>query len=170
MSLSEVKRRLRKFQKEARQAGEITPVVADIIREGRYYDELTPREKAEVAAYWGTDRDTFEVVHGGIFNNFSLHFRIERKPQPPRTKAEREKIDNEIREVWDKVTAEYNSPEAIAQREAEYQELQRLGELRRMDFLCGRDMDKEHPLPWAEKDREDRGRREKFERERTGTI
>lgn len=168
MALSEVKRRLRKFQKETRQAGGITPVVADIIREGRYYDELTPQEKAEVAAYWGTDRDTFEVVHGGIFNNYSLHFRIERKPQPPRTKADREKIDNEIREVWDKVTAEYNSPEAIAQREAEYQELQRLGELRRMDFLCGRDMDKEHPLPWVERDREARERRERFEQERKG--
>ena len=44
--------------------------------------------------------------------------------------------------------AQYNSPDAKAQRDKEYQELQRLGELRRMDCLCGRDMDKCHPLPW----------------------
>ena len=170
MALSEVKRRLRKFQKETREAQELTPVVADIIREGRYYDELTPQEKEEVAGYWGTDRDTFEVVHGGIFNNYSLHFRIERKPQPPRNRKELNERIEEIRAAFEEEVAEYNSPEAIAQREAEYQELQRLGELRAMDFYAGKDMDKEHPLPWAEKDREARERRERFEQERKKTA
>ena len=168
MALSEVKRRLRKFQKETRKAQELTPVVADIIREGRYYDELTPQEEEEVAGYWGTDRDTFEVVHGGIFNNYSLHFRIERKPQPPRNRKELNERIEEIRAAFEEEVAEYNSPEAIAQREAEYQELQRLGELRARDFYAGRDMDKEHPLPWAEADREARERRERFEQERKG--
>lgn len=166
MALSEVRRRLRKYQRETRQAREITPVVAEIIQAGRYYDELTIPEQDEVIAYYGTDRDTFETVHGGIFNNYSLHFQIERRKPVPRTKAELEKAHEAIRAAFDEVAAEYNSPEAIAQREAEYQELQRLGELRRMDCLCGRDMDKEHPLPWAEKDREARERRERFDKER----
>ena len=166
MALSEVRRRLRKYQRETRQAREITPVVAEIIQAGRYYDELTIPEQDEVIAYYGTDRDTFETVHGGIFNNYSLHFQIERRKPVPRTKAELEKAHEAIRAAFDEIAAEYNSPEAIAQREAEYQELQRLGELRRMDCLCGRDMDKEHPLPWAEKDREARERRERFDKER----
>jgi len=167
MALSEVRRRLRKYQREAKQAREITPVVAAIIREGRYYDELTPQEQDEVIAYYGTDRDAFETVYGGIFNDCSLHFRVERRQPAPRTKAELEKTQAEIRAVFDEVSAEYNSPEAEARRKAEYEELQRLGELRRMDCLTGRDMDKEHPLPWADKDRKDRERWAKFNEERT---
>ena len=166
MALSEVRRRLRKYQRETRQAREITPVVAEIVRAGRYYDELTIPEQDEVIAYYGTDRDTFETVHGGIFNNYSLHFQVEKRKTVPRTKAELEKAQAEIRAIFDEIAAEYNSPEAEAQRKAEYEELQRLGELRRMDCLCGRDMDKCHPLPWAEQDREARERRERFDRER----
>ena len=168
MALSEVKRRLRKFQKETMQAGGITPVVAAIIREGRYYDELTPQEKKEVAAYWGTDRDTFEVVHGGIFNNYSLHFRIERKPQPPRNRKEFNERLDEITAIFDEFAAEYNSPEAIAQREKEYRELQEIGRLRYQDMQAGRNPDEAHPLPWAAKDREARERWERFEQERKG--
>ena len=169
MALSEVRRRLRKYQRETRQAREITPVVAEIIQAGRYYDELTIPEQDEVIAYYGTDRDTFETVHGGIFNNNSLHFQIEKRQPAPRTKAELEKTQNEIMAAFDEIAAEYNSPEAIAKRKADYQKLQRLGELRRMDFYSGRDMDKEHPLPWTEEDREARERFEKERRERYET-
>ena len=55
---------------------------------------------------------------------------------------------NELEKIMNDAIQEYNSPEAIAQRQAEYEELQRIGELRRIDFQCGRDMDKCHPLPW----------------------
>lgn len=54
----------------------------------------------------------------------------------------------ELAQWFDEVVAEYNSPEAAAKRQAEYEELQRIGELRRMDFECGRNMDECHPLPW----------------------
>lgn len=54
----------------------------------------------------------------------------------------------ELSQWFDEVVAEYNSPEAVAQRQAEYEELQRIGELRRQDFECGRNMDECHPLPW----------------------
>lgn len=166
MGLKDIKKRLLKYQQETMQSRGITPVVADIIQEGRYYDELTPHEKEEVAGYWGTDRDTFEVVHGGIFNNCSLHLRIERKPLAPRNRKELNERIEELTAILDEAAAEYNSPESIAQREAEYQELQRLGELRKQDCLAGLDMDKEHPLPWAEKDFKARERWERFNLER----
>lgn len=54
---------------------------------------------------------------------------------------------DELAQVMADIQAEYNSPTAIAKREAEYLELRRIGELRRQDFLCGRPMDT-HPLPW----------------------
>lgn len=54
----------------------------------------------------------------------------------------------ELERAFQKMVDEYNSPEGKAKRQAEYEELQRIGELRRMDFECGRDMDKGHPLPW----------------------
>lgn len=57
-------------------------------------------------------------------------------------------------EAWvEEAVREYNSPEAKAKRQAEYEELQRIGELRRQDFECGRDMDKCHPLPWQNRSR-----------------
>lgn len=56
----------------------------------------------------------------------------------------------ELDAAFDEMEREYNSPAAEAQRKAEYEEIQRLGELRRMDCLCGRDMDICHPLPWQQ--------------------
>ena len=54
----------------------------------------------------------------------------------------------ELERAFQEMVEEYNSPEAEAQRKAEREELDRIAELRRMDFECGRDMDKCHPLPW----------------------
>lgn len=59
------------------------------------------------------------------------------------------KVD-ELEAAFAEMEREYNSPEAAAKRKAEYEELRRLGELRRMDFYCGRDMDACHPLPWQQ--------------------
>ena len=61
------------------------------------------------------------------------------------------KVD-ELQAAFAEIEAKYNSPEEEAKRKAEYEELQRIGELRRMDCLCGRDMDKCHPLPWQKHD------------------
>ena len=58
-----------------------------------------------------------------------------------------EKVD-ELQAAFAEMQEQYNSPEEEAKRKAEYEELQRIGELRRMDFYCGRDMDECHPLPW----------------------
>lgn len=59
---------------------------------------------------------------------------------------------NELEAYFAELEAKYNSPEEEAKRRAEYEELQRIGELRRMDCLCGRDMDECHPLPWQKKE------------------
>lgn len=58
------------------------------------------------------------------------------------------KAHEELAAIMEQLQAEYNAPEAVAQRKAEYEELQRIGELRRQDFYCGRNMDECHPLPW----------------------
>lgn len=145
MKYDSIRRRLDKL--ETREAGYIDPDLRERLEAGAYYDELTEREKDLYAQHWRTDRETLETVHGAILGG-SLHFRIERLV-PPRNKAEMEARQAEITAIFDELAAEYNSPEAKAQRKAEYEELQRLGELRRMDCLMGRDMDKEHPLPWA---------------------
>ena len=58
----------------------------------------------------------------------------------------------EVSAYFEEAVREYNSPEAVAKRKAEYEELRRIGELRRQDFYCGRDMDKCHPLPWQRKE------------------
>ena len=54
----------------------------------------------------------------------------------------------ELERAFQSMVEEYNSPEGKARRRAEYEELQRIGELRRRDFECGRNMDECHPLPW----------------------
>ena len=69
---------------------------------------------------------------------------LERRQRPEKIKA----ICAELEAYFEKASAEYNSPEAVAQRKAEYEEVQRIGELRRQDFYAGRDMNKCHPLPW----------------------
>lgn len=145
MNYDSIRRRLGNL--ETRESGYIDPDLLERMKTGAYYDELTEREKDLYAQHWRTDRETIETVHRAMFG-CSLHFRIERLI-PPRDKPELEARQEEITAAFDKIAAEHNAPEAKARREAEYQELQRLGELRRMDCLCGRDMDKEHPLPWA---------------------
>ena len=145
MKYDTIRRRLDKL--ETREAGYIDPELFESLEAGAFYDELPERVKDLYAQHWRTDRETLETVHGAILNG-SLHFRIERLI-PPRNRAELNKRLDEVQKAFDEVAAEYNSPEAKAQRKAEYEELQRLGELRRMDFLTGRDMDKEHPLPWT---------------------
>ena len=54
----------------------------------------------------------------------------------------------ELAAVFEAMKAEYNNPEAEVQRKAEREELDRIAELRRMDFYAGRNMDECHPLPW----------------------
>lgn len=58
----------------------------------------------------------------------------------------------EVKAIVDALTERYNSPEEKAKRKAEYEEICRIGELRREAFRRGEDMD-QYPLPW-EKDKD----------------
>lgn len=57
------------------------------------------------------------------------------------------KAIKEVQEIVKKFQDEYNSPEAQAKRDADYQELCRVGELRKGAYSRGEPMDK-YPVPW----------------------
>ena len=63
------------------------------------------------------------------------------------SRLEHEKNIKEVEAIMAELDAEYNSPEAVAEREARYQEAQRIGELRRQAYMRGEPMSK-YPLPW----------------------
>lgn len=123
-------------------------MVLQLIESGKYYDELTEEQKEAYNRYRGFDAG-FEALNAAYaacmgIDPAEVRTKLEKNPTP----EEQEAMRQELAEWVEKAVEEYNSPEAVAQRKAEYEELQRIGELRRMDFLCGRDMDKCHPLPW----------------------
>ena len=147
--MRESARRLKNLEKKM-QGGTVENLgrLAELIAQGAYYDELSEEEKDAYCAYQGHNREAMETVEKMVTG--TLHFQVERKPRPLTDAEYKERVE-EVKAYMKKATEEYNSEEAKRKREAEYQELQRLGELRRNDFYCGRDMDKEHPLPWQEK-------------------
>lgn len=93
--------------------------VLRLIKQGAYYDELTDEEKYNYCEYQGTDKETMETIE--MYLNKTLHFKLEKKPKPP-TKEEFERNRKEIEEYMDECIKEFNSPEAVAEREREYQE------------------------------------------------
>lgn len=56
----------------------------------------------------------------------------------------------EVKAIVDALTEKYNSPEEVAKRKAEYDELRRIGKLREQAFKRGEDMN-QYPLPWETK-------------------
>ena len=122
--------------------------VLQLIDSGKYYDELTEEEKAAYCRYRGFDAG-FEALNAAYaaymgIDPAEVRTKLERNPTPEEQIAMREELDRWVQEEVER----YNSPEEVAKRKAWYEEVQRIGELRRMDCLCGRDMDKCHPLPW----------------------
>lgn len=122
--------------------------VLKLIDSGKYFDELTEEEQAAYCRYRGFDA-SFSVLNAAYcacmgIDPAEVRTKLERNPTLEEQKAMREDLDRLMREASER----YNSPEEVAKRKAEYEELQRIGELRRMDFYCGRDPDKCHPLPW----------------------
>ena len=122
--------------------------VLQLIDAGKYYDELTEEEKAAYNRYRGFDAG-FEALNAAYaaamgIDPAEVRTKLERKPTPEEQAAMREELDALVKAEVER----YNSPEEVAKRKAWYEEVQRIGELRRMDCLCGRDMDKCHPLPW----------------------
>ena len=147
MALSTIRNRIRKAQANTH-AGEDLGRIAELLSRGAYYDECTDEEKNAYCAYYGTEREALEEVNGFILG--TLHFQLERKPKPPTEAQFRERV-REVEELVQAMTDEYNTPEAKAKREAEYQELQRIGAQRKAAYDRGESMDA-YPLPWERKD------------------
>lgn len=99
---------------------------------GRFYDELTEAEKDAYWAYYGSDRESMEALHGYFMD--SLHFRVEKKPKPPTPQEHRATV-REVEEIVQGFVDKYNSPEEREKREAAYQDLQRIGRQRKA--ACG---------------------------------
>lgn len=122
--------------------------VLQLIDSGKYYDELTEEEKAAYCRYRGFSAG-YEALNAAYaaamgIDPAEVRTKLERNPAPEEQAAMREDLDKYMKAAAER----YNSPEEVAKRKAEYEELLRIGELRRMDFYAGRDMDKCHPLPW----------------------
>lgn len=144
---------------EAKQGNDYMDVM-EWIKNGAYYDELTPKQRSRYVEYYGlSDTKSFEDIHLFIYTpkplyscpltekerNTLLHFKLEkRKPLAKEISAETRR---EIEEYFKDFDEEYNSSEAQAERRAWYEEIQRIGELRKEAFARGESMDK-YPLPF----------------------
>ena len=146
MALASLKNRIKKAQANTH-AGEALGRIAELIAQGAYYDELTDEEKNAYCDYLGSERDAMEAVEAMVTG--TLHFPVKRKEKPLTEAQFRERVE-EVEALVMGYTEEYNAPEARAKREAEYQELQRIGALRKAAYDRGEPMDK-YPLPWEKK-------------------
>lgn len=147
--MAQLKKRLERLENGGGKFGD----VMDLIRKGKYYDDLTEAQKVRYCLYrYGTDHNPDEYLDkhfGHLFPDsprFDPHFQLERKPRPM-TPAELEQEAQEVQNIVQEITDKYNSPEETAKRRARYEELQRIGKLREAAYKAGRSMD-EHPLPW----------------------
>ena len=98
-----VRQRLRRLEK-----GTGTPF-ADVlgwIRQGKYYDELTPAERQRYCDYRGSDRLGFEQVEGYFCGG--LHVRLKRNPAPP-TSAELEERQQYVERWYREAKEEYKT-------------------------------------------------------------
>ena len=129
-----IKNRVKRLQ-ESRQPKMLATPVYDCMVDGEH-QELSPLDIA--CAYM----DGHNVIQGQQCRTVYT---------PVATPAEYRKNLEEMQEWVRQCEEEYNSPESVAKRQAEYEELQRIGQLRAQDFYSGRDMDECHPLPWTKK-------------------
>ncbi|RKM60496.1 hypothetical protein D6855_07205 [Butyrivibrio sp. CB08] len=117
-----LRRRLQAMKTEITSSEDVGAILK-FIDSGAYYDELTDEEKDAYCRYLGTERDALETVNGYVLG--CLHFQLNRRPKPP-TDAEHRATVKEVESYFDARIAEYNSPKARAQREADYQRQQRI--------------------------------------------
>lgn len=141
---------LRRIEKLCSESETELQHVLKLIDSGTYFDELSEKDKDAYCRYRGFDRKAREqfITAYAAATEIDLaeadHEPLERNATPAEQQAMRENVERWMQEAAER----YNSPEEVAKRKAKYEELQRIGELRRMDFYCGRNMDECHPLPW----------------------
>lgn len=126
--------------------------VIELIGQGKYYDELTPEQKIRYIGYSTpfTDIRSYEDFQTFLYASDTpaekiLHFRLEKRT--PLSKTVSDEVRAEVEAMLKEVEEEYYSPEAIAERECRYEEIRRIGELRKVAYSRGESM-AAYPLPW----------------------
>ena len=156
MALASLKNRIRKAQRNTH-AGEALGRIAELISRGAFYDELTPEEREAYKDYKESLGGVADDIAGAELEKMLMdkpekeayHFPLTRRRKPPTPEEHAQRV-REVEAYMQEITDEYNAPEARAKREAEYQELQRIGALRMAAFERGEPMDT-YPLPWEKK-------------------
>lgn len=153
MAYQSIKNRLRKVQRNAH-AGDNLGRIAELIARGAYFDELSTEERATYREYkeslGGVADDIagaeLEIMFFDKTQEEAYHFPLTKRRRPL-TKEEYAQRVREVEEYVLELQDEYNAPEAVEKRKAEYEEMHRIAEQRRAAFMRGEPWD-DYPLPW----------------------
>ena len=119
--------------------------VMALIRAGKYYNDLNEAEKRRYCLYRYSDTQHIdELICELTGADMDEHILLTRKPAPT-TRDEFLKIVAEVEEIM--LYGDYNSPEAKAKREADYERIREIGRKREADYKRGESMS-QRPLPW----------------------
>ena len=150
-----VKGQLKKLEKRLKGDGDPDGKVLEWIRQGRRYNELTDDEREQYKRYKesiGGVADDIAVAELKIMFSIpedeAYRFQLTKRQRPP-TPEEHAQTVKEMEMLMKEIQDEYNSPEEVKKREAEYQRIQEIGRLRKQAYERGESMDK-YPLPWQE--------------------
>lgn len=152
MALASIKARLNKIRTK-NNTGEMQRI-AELLAKGAYYSELTEEERQAYKRYKESGGGVADDIAGAeleiIFMNTpkeeAYNFPLTRRKSPPTPEEHAQRV-REVEAYIQALTDEYNTPEAKAKREADYQEMRRIGELRRQAHERGETMSN-YPLPW----------------------
>lgn len=143
--------RLKNLEKS--QHGDFADIV-ELIRKGTCYNELTEVQRERYKMYreslGGVADDIAAAELDIMFNETpkeqAYNFKLSTRKRPLTEAQFRERVE-EVEALMQQAIEEYNSPEAKAERQREYEELQRIGAQRAAAFNRGEDFSK-YPLPW----------------------
>ena len=115
--------------------------IAQLVRQGAYYDQLTDAQKARYQSYreslGGVADDIAAAELDIMFNDTpeqqAYHFKLTKRKRALTDEEFRERVQ-EVEETVQGFIDEYNSPEAKAERQRQYEELQRKGAERKAAF------------------------------------
>lgn len=130
--------RLKSLEKS--QHGDFADVL-ELIRKGLHYNELTERQRERYKLYreslGGVADDIAAAKLDIMFNDTpeqqAYHFKLTKRKRALTDEEFRERVQ-EVEETVQGFIDEYNSPEAKAERQRQYEELQRKGAERRAAF------------------------------------
>ena len=146
--------RLKSLEKS--QHGDFADVL-ELIRKGLHYNELTERQRERYKLYreslGGVADDIAAAELDIMFNDTpeqqAYDFKLSHRKRPLTEKEFKQRVQ-EVEELVQGFTDEYNSPGARAERQRQYEELQHIGEQRAAAFNRGEPMSN-YPLPWEVK-------------------